>query len=78
MTTARIHQPDADIRTQATSFGLAAVVTLSLLAAVLQIANTESDEVRADALLASTAAQPAPAVQPVQTIVITGKRQAQV
>ena len=78
MTTARIHQPDADIGTQATSLGLAAVVTLSLLAAVLQIANTESDEVRADALLASTAAQPAPAVQPVQTIVITGKRQAQV
>ena len=78
MTTARIHQPDADIRTQATSFGLAAMVTLSLLAAVLQIANTESDEVRADAILASTAAQPAQAVQPMQTIVIIGKRQAQV
>ena len=78
MTTTHTPQYAVDSRTQVTSFGLAAVVTLSLLAAVLQIANTESDEVRADAILASTAAQPAQAVQPMQTIVIIGKRQAQV
>jgi hypothetical protein len=76
MTSNLTRQYANDSRTQFTAFGLAAIVSLSLLAAVLQIANTESDMPRIDATLASTAAsQPA---QQVQTIVITGKRQAQV
>ena len=75
MTTPRSHQVADAIRTQATALGLAVIVTFSLLAAVLQIANAESDSAETAALLASTAAHPA---QAVQTIVIVGKRQAQV
>lgn len=57
---------NSTLRTQATAFGLAAFVTLSLMASINQLAAAPAP--------AETLAQAGPA--PVQVVVVTGKRNA--